>query len=140
MSATSKRSGGGSQFGAEVIVVWCVVIAAALGVGTTTAAVHLGALLDGSTTPLPANPFDLTIQVATGAIAWPRSATIVAIAMGVLVVLLAVLGGVLYARRERRRTRVDRAAVKMGRGRASRRSRAAPPPPRRAGSESSGSA
>ena len=34
MSATSKRSGGGSQFGAEVIVVWCVVIAAALGVGT----------------------------------------------------------------------------------------------------------
>ena len=117
MSATSKRAGGGSQFGAEVIVVWCVVIAAALGVGTTTAAVHLGALLDGSKTPLPANPFELTIQVATGAIAWPRSATIAAIAMGVLVLLLATLGGVLYARRERRRTRVDRAAVKMGRGR-----------------------
>ena len=117
MSATSKRSGGGSQFGAEVIVVWCVVIAAAVGVGTVTASVRLGALLDGSTTSLPANPFELTIQVATGAIAWPRSAMIVAIALGVLVVLLAVLGGVLYARRQRRRTRVDRAAVKMGRGR-----------------------
>ena len=119
MSATSRRSGGaldastprsscsGSRSASSRSVV-----------GMVTAAVHLGAVLDGDGEQLPANPFTLSLKLANGDVAWPAAAT-------------PALVGILVARRRagdrgRRRctparrgerSRVDRAASRMGRGR-----------------------
>lgn len=117
MSATSKRSGGASLYSAEAILVWSVVIVVVLVVGTITAAVHLGAAIDGSPRELPANPFALVGQLATGELRWPSSSTPALIGIGLL--LVAIAGGVgLFVLRQRKRgSRVDRAASRMGRGR-----------------------
>jgi hypothetical protein len=83
----------------------------------TTAAAHLGVALDGRGQDLPANPFKLMLKLADGSTPWPASATPALIAIAALLAVLATAGAILYARRRGRRTRVDRAASRMGRGR-----------------------
>ena len=117
MSATSRRSGGASMLDPEVVLLWIAIGVVALVVGTLTAAVHLGVALDGGAQAVPANPFTLVLELANGDTAWPASATVALIAIVALLAVLATAGGVLYARHRGRRTRVDRAAGRMGRGR-----------------------
>jgi len=117
MSATSRHAGGGSQHGAELVLLWAAIAVIGVGGGLVTGAVHLGAKLDDSRRALPANPFTLLFGLGDGSVKWPSSATTVLIAFAVFLIALAVIGGVLYARRSRGRSRVDRAASRMGRGR-----------------------
>ena len=116
MTATSRRSGG-AAVDPGTIVLWAVLVVVILGVGAVTGAVHLGHRLAGNSTPLPGNPFELVIGLATGDVAWPGPATAVLIGLGVLVLLVAGLLAVRLTRARGRRSRVDRAARHMGRGR-----------------------
>ncbi len=121
MSATSRRSGGpGVDPG--VVLAWVVICAVLLGAGAVTSAVHLGRRLAGplppGTPPLPVNPFELVIQLLRGTVAWPTPATAVLAVLLAAVVLVAAAAGALLARTRAQASRVDRAAVHMGRGRA----------------------
>ena len=117
MSATSRRSRGGSIYGEEVYLVWGVLIAVVVVVGAVSGAVHLGALVDGRHEALPGNPVSLTVGVAKGTVAWPHSATPALAAIAAALAGLGALATVLVLRRRRRGSRVDRAAARMGRGR-----------------------
>ncbi len=117
MSATSRHAGGGSQHGAELVLLWGAIAIVGVGGGLVAAAVHLGAELDHSRHALPGNPFTLLFGLADGSVRWPSSATTVLIAFAAFLVLLAIVVAVLYSRHRRGRSRVDRAASRMGRGR-----------------------
>lgn len=117
MSATSRRSGGAPMLDAEVVLLWIAIAVITVSVGTVTAAAHVGAAIDGDGEKLDANPFTLVLKLAKGDTAWPAGATPALIGILVVVALLATAGGVLYARRRGKRSRVDRAASRMGRGR-----------------------
>ena len=117
MSATSRHAGGGSQHGAELVLLWSAIAVIGVGGGLVTAAVHLAAKLDDSRQALPANPFTLLFGLGDGSVKWSSSATTVLIAFGGFLIALAVIGGVLYARRSRGRSRVDRAANRQARRR-----------------------
>jgi type IV secretory pathway TraG/TraD family ATPase VirD4 len=117
MSATSRRAGGASMLDAEVVLLWIAIVTVAVVVGTLTAAVHLAIALDGGAQHVPSNPFTLVLQLAKGDTAWPASGTTALAAVIALLAIVGTVGGVLYARRRRRCTRVDHAARQMGRGR-----------------------
>lgn len=117
MSATSRRSGGAPMLDPEVVLLWIAIAVITVSVGTVTAAAHLGAAINGDGEKLDANPFTLVLKLAKGDTAWPAAATPALIGILVLVALLTTAGGVLYARRRGKRSRVDRAASRMGRGR-----------------------
>lgn len=117
MSATSKKSGGGSLLDPEAVLFFIVAGVVAVIVGALTAAIHLGAALDGGGQAIPANPFALVADLAKGDLAWPKSATIAMVAILVLLAVIGGLGAVVFSRRRKRRSRVDRAASRMGRGR-----------------------
>lgn len=117
MSATSRRSGGGSAVDPEAILFFIVLGIFAVVVAILSAAVHLGAAIDGTGQAIPGNPFTLTLNLVSGQLAWPPGATVaLAIIVGVAAVM-GTIGAVLYSRRSGRRSRVDRAASRMGRGR-----------------------
>lgn len=117
MSATSKKSGGGSLLDPEAVLFFIIAGVAAVIVAALTAAVHLGAALDGDGQVIPANPFALVADLVKGDLAWPKSAAIAIVAILVVVAVIGGLGAVLFSRRRKRRSRVDRAASRMGRGR-----------------------
>jgi type IV secretory pathway TraG/TraD family ATPase VirD4 len=117
MSATSRRSGGGSQHGAELVLLWAFIGIVGVVGGLVTASVHFGASLDDSRQALPANPFTLMFGLADKRIRWPSSATAVLIAFVALLLLVAAVATVVYLRHQKGRTRVDRAASRMGCGR-----------------------
>ena len=117
MSATSRRSGGGSAVDPEAILFFIVVGTFAVVVAILSAAVHLGAAIDGTGQPVPANPFTLALNLVSGELAWPPGATLALAILAVLTAIVATIGGVLWSRRRGRRSRVDRAASRMGRGR-----------------------
>ena len=117
MSATSRHAGGGSQHGAELVLLWAVIVVIGVGGGIVTAAVHLGAKLDDSAQALPANPFTLLFGLGDGSVKWPSSATAGLIAFVALLLVLVAVATLLYFRHQKGRTRVDRAASRMGRGR-----------------------
>ncbi|MEJ7894181.1 MAG: TraM recognition domain-containing protein [Solirubrobacteraceae bacterium] len=117
MSATSKKSGGGSLLDPEAVLFFIVAGVVAVIVGALTAAIHLGAALDGGGQAIPANPFALVADLAKGDLTWPKSATIAMVAILVLLAVIGASGAVVFSRRRKRRSRVDRAASRMGRGR-----------------------
>jgi len=117
VSATSKKSGGGSLLDPEAVLFFIVAGVVAVIVGALTAAIHLGAALDGGGQAIPANPFALVADLAKGDLTWPKSATIAMVAILVLLAVIGASGAVVFSRRRKRRSRVDRAASRMGRGR-----------------------
>ena len=117
MSATSRRSGGASPIDPEAVLFFIVLGIVVTVAITVTAAVHVGLALDGGAQHVPANPVTLTLNLISGDVAWPHSATLALAAIVVLLAVLGTAGGVLYARRRGRRSRVDRAARRMARGR-----------------------
>ena len=99
------------------MLLWGAIAVVAVAVGTVTAAAHLGAAIDGRGQQLPANPFTLVLQLTSGDTPWPNAATPALIGIVVVLAAIAAAAGVLFARRHGRRSRVDRAASRMGRGR-----------------------
>jgi type IV secretory pathway TraG/TraD family ATPase VirD4 len=78
--------------------------------------VHTAARVDGRPTP-PRGPVDLVVALASGDVLWTPATTWIAAAAAVVLGTLATLAFLGITRGRRRRTRVDHAAARMGRGR-----------------------
>lgn len=112
----------GANGDTQGLLVGALAVLVLLGVGSVTAAVHLGNSLTpvpvGSPqTDLPGNPFELVSGLVRGDVMWPPAATWLLVAAGVLLLLVATAVTLTVLRWRRRRSRVDSAARRMGRGR-----------------------
>lgn len=117
MSAASRKRVGAGGAHTEALLLWSVIGIVLLVVGLVTAAVHLGAALDGRGERVPGQPVTLLADLARGRVAWPDHATIVLIGLVVVVVLVALAAAVLWRQLRTAGGRVDRAARHMGGGR-----------------------
>jgi hypothetical protein len=112
MSAPNRK---GTGIG-DALGIWLAIGAATILGGGTWVSAHLGSWIAGLPTP-PAHPIDLIAGLAKGKVPWPVQSTIIACVLAGLLVALAITIVVVGARTARTRTRVDKAAVHMGRGR-----------------------
>ncbi|SCX60445.1 Type IV secretory pathway, VirD4 component, TraG/TraD family ATPase [Klenkia marina] len=108
MSAVDKPSGSGL---AGLLALLGGLLVVGLGVG----ALRLAAAIDG-VQPLPLHPIQALVALRQGAGIPPSTVPVLGTAAGVLALLAALAGWVVHRHRSRR-SRVDRAAAKMGRGR-----------------------
>lgn len=102
---------------AETVLLWVILSVVAVGVGGTWVCLHAAIAIDGEPAVLPANPFQLVIDLATGALAWPRTATYTATALSVLVTAAVITVAVATRRWAGRRQRPDTAARYLARPR-----------------------
>lgn len=116
MSEPHRRREPG-RLDATSLLVFIVAGVLVAGGAVVWAAVAIGSSVDGVNAGLPTNPFEVIFGVLRGRIAWPASATLFAVLFGAVVAAIAVLIAVAVARAARRRTRVDRAAPYLARGR-----------------------
>ncbi len=112
MSASSRRSG--PAVGLETVVLWTLLGAVGIVVGSVWAATQLAAYLTGTTTP-PGNPFELAVAVVTGRLSWSPAASVALAAIAAGLAGLGLLGEVIR-RRLRARPEVDRAARRLATG------------------------
>lgn len=117
MSQPNNRRRDPGGIGAEAALVWLGIVAVVVVVGSLYAAVIIGHRLAGTAEGIPGSPFDVFFGLIRGRVPWPPAGTAILVGIGVLLVLLAVLVGLARRRLNRSRTRVDRAATYMGRGR-----------------------
>ena len=110
-----RRDPGGQSD--EAILIWTALIVVLLALGSVWAAVHLGHRFAGLDEPLETNPFALFFAVLGGDVTWPTASTWVLVATLTLGLVMLGLAGLGVHRWRRGRTRVDRAAMFMGRGR-----------------------
>jgi len=124
VSGTRRRgaSSGTAGLDTSTVLLWTALVVLTGGGALVTGAVHLGARLqarlDGpaaAPVDLPANPFELLASLATGRQPWPPAATAVLVALAVLALLAASAAALLWRRRTRGRTPVDRVARHLGR-------------------------
>lgn len=114
MSAARKRGPGG--LAAEAVLLWVGLGAAVIGIGGVNLCVRGAAELDGVGLPLPADAFALFFGVLRGSIHWSRTATALAIALGVGLVFVALATVLSIRGRRAGNRRLDRAATLLGRG------------------------
>lgn len=117
MSQPNNRRRDPGGIGAEAALVWIGIVVVVVVVGSLYAAVTIGHRLAGTAEGIPASPFDVFFGLIRGRVPWPPAGTAILVGIGVLLLLLVVLAGVARRRLNRSRTRVDRAATYMGRGR-----------------------
>lgn len=118
MSATTNRRNGPGGMGAETVMMSVGAGLIISVVGSIYAAMHLGHLLAGDNVTVPSDPFSVTFGVMGGDLPWPGIYGWVVLAV-ILLVILAVGAVVLtwYLRGAKKRSRVDPAAVHLGRAR-----------------------
>jgi type IV secretory pathway TraG/TraD family ATPase VirD4 len=113
MSSTSRRSSGPSG-NEDTILVFGVIAALLVALGTLLGALHLAILVSGSDERLPGNPITLISGLARGRVRWPANTAVFATAIAV--VLVAGVGAVGWRLRGFWRGNVDRAARWTGQG------------------------
>jgi type IV secretory pathway TraG/TraD family ATPase VirD4 len=115
VTATSRRSGG-PGLDTELVLLWTAIGAVTVVVATVNGALRLAAWWGAPQQHLSGNPLAVVVGLATGTIRWTATENL---ALGVLIAVeLLVVAAIAYAvvRVARRRSRVDRAAPRMGRG------------------------
>lgn len=118
MSVPNNRRRDPGGLSGEVVLLWIGIVTVVVLVGAVYAAMHLGHKIAGTGTAVPANPFDVFFGLLGGDVPWPGAAGWWVLgAVGAVVLALAVLVLVATSRARRKRSRVDRAASYMGRGR-----------------------
>ena len=118
MSTPNNRRRDPGGLSAEAVLVWIAVVLVVVVVGSVYAAMHLGHRFAGTGTEVPADPFSVLFGLLGGDLTWPGAAGWWVLGvMGALLLALGVLIGLALRRMRRRRSRVDRAASYMGRGR-----------------------
>lgn len=118
MSTPNNRRRDPGGLAGETILIWIAIVAVVVVVGGIYAAMHLGHQLAGTGTVVPTDPFELVFGLFGGDVAWPGAAGWWVLGgFAAVLIGLAVLVGWLVARMRRNRSRVDRAAAYMGRGR-----------------------
>jgi type IV secretory pathway TraG/TraD family ATPase VirD4 len=95
--------------------IWLAIGAAVILGGGSWVSAHLGSWMAGLAAP-PAHPIDLVAGLVKGRVPWPVQSTVVACVLLGILIALTVTVLVLRARTAHTRTRVDKAAVHMGRG------------------------
>ncbi|SFU10572.1 type IV secretory system conjugative DNA transfer family protein [Arthrobacter sp. ov118] len=111
MSAPNRKGTGlGDGLG-----IWLAIGAAVVMGGGSWVSAHLGSWMAGLASP-PAHPIDLVAGLAKGRVPWPVQSTIVACVLLGILIALTVTVLVVRSRTAHKRTRVDKAAVHMGRG------------------------
>lgn len=110
-----RRDPGASQLEQWLLLGAVLLVIAA--VAAVDVAAVLGHRLAGTGQVLPSDPFALFFAVLGEEVPWPPAGTGLVVAFGTAIAFLAFLVVVPATRRRRRRTRVDRAATYMGRGR-----------------------
>ncbi len=111
-----RRDPGGAS--SESILLWVGIALVVSVVGSIYGAVHLGHRFANTGASVPSDPFTLVFGLFGGDMAWPGTAGWVVLGVE-LVAVLALIALVVLALRgsRRKRSRVDRAATYMGRGR-----------------------
>ena len=118
MSTPNNRRRDPGGLTGEMVLLWVGIVLVVLVVGSVYAAMHLGHKIAGTGGVLPADPFSVLFGLLGGELAWPGAAGWWVLGgVGLVVLVLGVLAGVGLARLRKGRTRVDRAAAYMGRGR-----------------------
>lgn len=114
MSSTAKRTNP-SAAGAEAILAWAFIAAAAVALTVTWSATHLAAKIDGDPAP-PTNPFTVIIGIFNKDVAWTATTTKVAIGLGAALLLLVGLAVAMGLKLFRQTSTVDKADRYMARG------------------------
>jgi len=118
VSTPNNRRKDPGAMGAEMVLLWVGIVVAVLAVVSVNVSLRVGHRLAGTpAAEVPADPFAVLFGVLGGDVTWPPQATWVLIALLGVAVVLAVLVGLWWRGLRRNRTRVDRAATYMGRGR-----------------------
>ncbi len=117
MSTPNNRRRDPGGLSAESMLLAAGIVIVIVGVVGVNLAVRLGHQLDHTGVTLSSDPFTLTFQVLMGKVPWPASGTWIIAVVAAIVIALAVLIIVAIARYRKGRTRVDRSAQYMGRGR-----------------------
>lgn len=113
MSAPNRKATAGSY--TEAILLFSALGLLAVVLGGAWVSAHWGSSLAGLTAP-PSHPVELVAGLFKGEIPWSVQSTIIAAGIGIILLVLAVLVALLVSRAGKTRTRVDKAAVHMGRG------------------------
>lgn len=116
MSQRNRRPEPGRSDPTTILVGVVVVVVVAV-IGVLWAAVTIGSRLDGVNPNLTRNPFELLVGLARGRVDWPASATWLTVLFGVIGLAIVTGVSVLIFRGRSRRTRVDRSAQYLARGR-----------------------
>ena len=118
MSTPNNRRRDPGGLGAEATLVWIGVVAVTAVVGSTYAAMVLGHRFADTGVALPDDPFTMLFGLIGGELPWPGAAGWWVLGgVAFLVLVLAVGLAWVLRRRGASRSRVDRAAAYMGRGR-----------------------
>lgn len=118
MSTPNNRRRDPGGLSDEVVLLWVGIIAVVVVVGAVYTAMHLGHRLAGTGVAVPADPFSVLFGLLGGDLAWPGvTGWWVLGGVAAVVVALGILVGLWLRRMRRNRSRVDRAAAYMGRGR-----------------------
>lgn len=117
MSTPNNRRRDPGGLSAESILLAAGIVIVMVGVVGVNLAVRLGHQLDHTGITLSSDPFTLTFEVLMGKVPWPASGTWIIAVVAAIVLVLAVLIIVAIARYRKGRTRVDRSAAYLGRGR-----------------------
>lgn len=117
MSAPNNRRRDPGGFSSETILLAALIGLAVAFLILANVGARLGHRLAGTGEQLPADPFAVAIGVLTGSVAWPVQSTVVVAAIILALGLLSIPVVRSLRRSHKQTSRVDRAAVHMGRGR-----------------------
>lgn len=110
-----RREPGRYDAGTILLAVFVGILLAVVGV--VWAAVSIGSSLDAVNPALPRNPVNLFLELLRGRLVWPPSATWLTVVFSILALAIVVGIAVAIARFRSRRSRVDRSAAYLARGR-----------------------
>lgn len=116
MSQPNNRRRDPGGFTAETLLLLLAIGGVFIALVVVNVAQRLGHTIEGDGVAVPGDPFVVVIQTFNGKLAWPAAGTFIVAALGALVLALVVLILIAFTRYRKRRTRVDRAAPYMGRG------------------------
>jgi len=116
VSQTNRRAEPG-RVDSTTILVGIVVVLGLVVVGVLWASVTIGSRLDGVNPSLTRNPLEVVFGLIRGRVVWPASATWLSVVFAVILLAIATGLGILIGRVRGKRTRVDRSAAYLARGR-----------------------
>ena len=116
MSQTNRRPEPG-RVDSTTILIGIVVVLVLGVVGVLWASVTIGSQLDGVNPSLTRNPLEVVFGLIRGRVVWPASSTWLTVVFAVILLAIATGLGILIGRVRGKRTRVDRSAAYLARGR-----------------------